>query len=220
MTRRRLSLALAGLAILIATAGCIGFLTGDEALEVEASAATVGDAALESTDYELARSASPNRTMNVSVVGQSREVQVSSEVREYNRSVSVPGLGGREVAQFSVYTAPSVSVAGQTINPVGDWSEQRLVREALGSSSGVDNVRFEDNRTVSSLGDDRTVSRFGAQASGGPMSSSANVTLHMTTLGHEGDFVVAVSVHPEDLDERDRVDQLIGGLEHGNESSD
>lgn len=216
MTRTRLSLALAGLAVLIATAGCVGFLTGDEPLEVEANAATVDDAALEETGYELTRSESPNRTMNISVADQSREVHVNSEIREYNRSVSVPGVGGQQVAQFSVYTAPSVSVAGRTVNPVGDWSEQRLVREALGSASGVDNVQLEENRTVSALGEDRNVSQFGATAE--TDAGSANVTIHLATLGHEGDFIVVVAAHPEEIDERERVDRLFRGLVHESDS--
>lgn len=209
-------MALVGLAVLIATAGCIGFLTGDEALEVDANAATVGDAALEATDYELTRSESPNRTMNVSVADQSREAQLSTEIREYNRSTSIAGVGGQEVARFSVYTVPSVSFAGQTVNPVGDSAREELVGRALGSTGGVDNVRSEENRTVRALGEDRTISRYGAEATGG--GESANVTLHLATIGHEGDFIVVVAAHPEALDEQERVDQLIEGIEHESES--
>ncbi|MFC7138871.1 DUF6517 family protein [Halosimplex aquaticum] len=208
---RGLAIALA-IVLALAGGGCVGFLTGSQPYEFAANATEVDQSTLESTEYRLASSESPNRTLNVTVGGQTRQVSLSSEVRKYNRTVTLaPGVEG-EFARFSVYSTPAATVAGQSVNPVGDWSTDRIVRRLVSSTSGLSNVQFESNRSVQFLGAERTVSAYGASQSMGGVET--NVTIHLSMVEHDGDNVIAVAVHPERVDERSRVNDLLAGLRH------
>ncbi|QLH77585.1 hypothetical protein HZS55_09875 [Halosimplex rubrum] len=200
------------LVLLLATAGCIGFLTGSEPLGFAANATAVDDATLEETDYRLAHSASPNSTQNITVAGQTRQVVVSSELRRYNRTVTLAeGIEG-DFARTTVFTSPAATVGGTSVNPIGSLSDERLVRRFVGTSSGLSNVEFRSNRSVEFLGDSRTVSEYAATRSMGGVQT--NATVHLATVEHDGDFVTVVAVHPEAVDERSRVDALLAGLRH------
>lgn len=208
---RDLAIALA-VVLALAPGGCVGFLTGSQPYEFAANATEVDQSTLESTEYRLASSDSPNRTLNVSAGGQTREVVISSEVRRYNRTVGLaPGVEG-EFARFSVYTTPAATVAGRSVNPVDEWSADRLVRRLVTSTSGLSNVQFESNRSVQFLDADRTVSEYSARQSMGGVET--NVTIHLAIAEHDGDNVIAVALHPERVDERSRVDELLAGLRH------
>lgn len=199
--------------LLLATAGCLGFLTGDEPMHFAAEPATVDGAALDETGYEQYREATTNRTRNYSAAGQTRQVTVTNEIRGYNRTLGLGPLGERDLGRFVVLSTPAVSIAGQTFNPVGDWSNRRLVREFTSAYDGVENVQFEENRTVQALGEPRTVSRYTGETeiAGQPV----DVAIHVTKFRHGDDFVVAFAVHPEMIDgEADRIDELLRGLDH------
>jgi len=198
------------LVVALAGAGCLGFITGESSLSFEANATAVDDAALSETGYELVRSDSPGRTLNVSVAGETREVSIATEIREYGRNVTVGGQSA-EVARFSVYTVPGVSIGGETINPVSEWSTRRLVDLLVSSNGDLRNVRSESNRTVRFLGSDRQVTTSRAQVVG---SAGGNVTVHAATVSHDGDYIVAVGVHPTEIDEQSRIDALLAGLRH------
>ncbi|WP_436927351.1 DUF6517 family protein [Halosimplex amylolyticum] len=208
---RDLAIALA-VVLAIAGGGCLGFLTGSQPYEFAANATEVDDSTLESTEYRLASSDSPNRTFNVTAAGQTREVTISSEVRTYNRTVALAPEVEGEFARFSVYTTPAATVAGRSVNPVEDWSTERVVRRLVRSTSGLADLRFQSNRSVQFLGADRTVSEYGARQSMG--GTETNVTIHLSIVEHDGDTVIAVAVHPEDVDERSHVDELLAGLRH------
>jgi hypothetical protein len=210
MVRPRPLLAVLCVVLVVGSGGCLDVLTGEESLSFEADPTAVDDGALSETGYELVRSESPNRTVSVSVAGESREASIATEIREYGRNVSVGGQQA-QVARFSVYTVPGVSVAGQTVNPVSDWSTRRLVDLLVSSNENLRNIRFESNRTVRFLGSDRTVTTYRARAASGP---DGNVTVHAATVSHDGDYVVAAGVHPTALDERSRIDALLAGLRH------
>jgi len=200
------------LVLLLATAGCVGFLTGEEPLGFAANATEVDDATLEATDYRLAHSASPNSTQNVTVAGQTRRVVVSSELRRYNRTVTLAAGVEGDFARMTVFSSPAATVGGTSINPIGSLSDERLVRRFVGASSGLSNVEFQSNRSVEFLGEARTVSEYTAtQRMGGVQT---NATVHLATVEHDGDFVTVVAVHPEAVDERSRVDALLAGFRH------
>ena len=63
------------------------------------------------------------------------------------------------------------------------------------------------------LGTEAKVSKFRADATltGG---EEVEVFIHITKVKHESDFVVAVAVHPTDIDEQERVDTLFEGIDH------
>jgi hypothetical protein len=191
-------------------------VTGDEALSFEASPATVDGAALEETDYQQYRADSDNVTREFSAAGQTREVTVTNQVRGYNRSLPLGPLGEQDLGRFIAVSSPAVEVAGETFNPIGDWSNRRLVSELADSYEGLDDTEFEGNRTVTARGDARTVSTFtGTSTVAG---QEVDVRVHVTKFRHGDDFVIALAVHPEEIDEEGRVDALAEGLRHDSNS--
>lgn len=199
------------LSLLLVTSGCLGVLDGP--LTFEATPATVGDDALEETGYSQARAEQVNMSRNFSAAGQTRQVTVVNELREYKRTVDLGPLGERELARFVVFSTPEVKVGPKTFNPVGEMSNEELVSRLQGSYQGLEDVEPVSSRNVTVLGTSTTVTKFSAtaQAEGG---FSVDVYMHVTKVNHGGDFVVAVAVYPQQLDEQQRVDALLGGIDH------
>lgn len=201
------------LAVLLTTSGCLSIVTG-ETLEYEAAPGEVSESALDDTAYEFDGQETQTVTRNYSAAGQERTVEVTNYATRYQRAVELGPLGEQELARFVVFTTPAVEVAGQTFNPVGDWSERRLVERLSSEYEGLQDVSHVNNRTVRSLGEDRRVAKFSGEATvlG---DRTVDVYVHVTKFRHGDDFVVAVGVHPERLpDEQDRVDDLIRGIDH------
>lgn len=232
-----------GLVVVFGTVGCVGFITGSEPLSFAANETVVGDDALSSTEYREAGNRTMERTENVSAAGQERQAEITSHFVSYNRSVDASELdvdasdvdvngseipdnasdGGlnesdlpndgsfdsSEAAQFAVLSTPGASVAGTNVNPLASASPRALVKQFLDTGENAD-ITFEGNRTVESLGEQRTVSTYRADSSG---EDGGAMRLHVTTFEYDGDVIVAVAGHPAALDEGDRIDQLIAGLE-------
>jgi len=120
-----------------------------------------------------------------------------------------------ELSRFVVLSTPTGGVAGQDLNPAADWSNRRVISEMRDRTGLVPDLEAEGNRTVQALGESRRVSTYTgtAQVLGQPV----DVRVHVASFTHEGDVVVAVAVHPEDLDETDTVDALFSGLQHSGE---
>ncbi len=200
-----------------ALSGCIGFLTGSEALEFSAETATVSEASLEESGYEKAPDASGEQEVErtFSVAGQEREVIVTNHIQEYKRSVSLPVLGEQELARFIVLSTPQVDIAGKTFNPVGEWTAREFVMQLQSAYDGLNDVQEEGERSVQMLGQSRTVTKFSAKAEvqGG---ESVDVFIHVTEPVADGeDFVIGLAVYPQQIDgEQERVDQLISGIQH------
>jgi len=202
------------LALLVVSSGCVGLITG-ETTEFESSAATVNDAALESTGYEQRSSGTQNVTRNVSDAGQERTIRVVNHVNEYERTIDLGPLGEIEFTRFIVFSTPGAQVAGQNLNPAADWSNRRIVEQIAQRTGSVSDVQFERNRTVSSLGESRNVGVFSGTTE--VEGQEINVRIHVASFEHEGDVLIAVAVHPQRIDEESRVDTLYGGIEHSGE---
>lgn len=208
---RRTAVAVA-FAVLVAASGCLGFLSGP--VEFSASAATVGDTTLEETGYEEASVQSSEVTRTYSGAGQSKNVTVTNQVAMYERNVEVPVLGEQRAAVFSAFASPEVSVLGQTFNPLKDYSNRRIASLAQEQYSSLSIGQEAGTRTMTVLGESTEVSKFEGTASfqGG---QSVDVYVHVTKVKHDGDFVVAVGIYPQQLDgEQENVDALLRGLEH------
>ena len=211
--RHRRAVAALAVAALLLTSGCIGFLTGSESLSFESEPVAVTDAALEETGYEEQRRTEQSIERTFSIAGEERTVTATNHLAEYGRS---PGtlFGDTQVARFVAVTTPEVEIAGQgPFNPVGELSNRQLALRLTEQYDRVENVRWESNRTVTAFGSETTVSKFRADAriAGG---QEVEVFLHITKLRHEGDFVIAVAIHPTQLDEEANVDRLIRGIDH------
>lgn len=218
MTDRRVAVGLV-LAALVLTAGCIGFLTGEEALTFDSSPVAVSDAAQEETGYEEVRRDTENVTREYEVANQTRAVEVRNHVAEYARTVSMPGVGEQEFSRFTVMSTPQVEIAGQgPFNPVDEWNNTELVLRVQQQYDAIENVRKEGNRTRTVLGNETTVSEFRADAKAGE-GVTVEVIIHVTKVQHGEDFVVAIGVHPAGLEEeRQYVNTMLDGIEHETES--
>ncbi|MFC7020525.1 MULTISPECIES: DUF6517 family protein [Haloarcula] len=207
----RTGLLTALVALLVVSSGCVGLITG-ETVAFEAEPAAVDAAALETTGYDEARAEAQTVTRNVSVVGQQRTVRITNHVAEYNRSVDLGPLGEVEFARLVLLSTPGATVAGQSLNPLASQSNRRLVERLVQRSGRISDVESQGNRTVQILGEDRTVSEFTGTSE--VQGQEIDVRLHVSSFEHEGDVVVAIAVHPERIDERDRVDTLLGAIQH------
>lgn len=211
--RDRRALANVAVAALLLTAGCVGFLTGEEALSFDASRVVVADDAHSEAGYEEVRVESTETNQSVTVAGQTRTVSMTNRVAGYQRAVELGPAGNRSFAQFTVFTTPLIEVAGQTLNPLTGVSDREVVAQLRTGYDSLEDVRPAGNRTVEVLGEGRTVSRFHATST--VAGKEVDLTLHVTKFRHGEDVVVAVAIHPARLDgERARVETMLGGIEH------
>lgn len=203
------------LALLVLSAGCVGVLTGNEALTFEAGPVSVSSATLDDAGYEEVRSTTQEMQREVSAAGQSRDVVVTNQITEYARTVDAGPLGSGEFARFVVVSTPAVEVLGQTFNPVGEMSNRELAELAQDQYQGLENLQSVGERTVSVLGTEATVSRFTADATVQGTDRTVELTLHVTRIRDGGDFIVVIAAHPTLLPgEADRVDTMFGGVQH------
>ncbi|MDS0223353.1 DUF6517 family protein [Haloarcula sp. S1AR25-5A] len=200
-------------ALLFATSGCVGLITG-ETVEFDSAPASVSDSALEETGYEQAMADEQTIERTVTVAGQERTIRVTNHVRQYERGIDLGPVGEINAGRFIVFSTPSATVAGQSLNPAATWSNERLIEEIASRNDQINDAQFERNRSVDALGESRGVAVFSGTTT--IEGQDVDVLIHLTSFEHEGDVIVAVAVYPERLDDRegDRVDTLLGGLSH------
>lgn len=206
-----MALALAGLLV---TSGCIGFLTGEEALFFQSDPVAVSGEAQGETGYEEYRRDSSNQTKTFSGAGQTRNVTVENHVAEYAKSVSLPVFGDQQVARFSVLATPKVTFAGQgPFNPVADMNNTELALLMQRQYASLDNVQRESEQSKTVLGEETTVTKFRADATmvGG---QSTEVFFHLTKVEDGDDYVVLLGIYPTQVDEEENVFRMMAGAEH------
>lgn len=210
-TRRHL--AVAALALLVVSSGCIGVLTGSEALTFEADAATTDESTASEAGYENNGTRTQTIEREFSVAGQSRTVEATNKITTYEKEVEIPVLGSAKVGVFSVISSPAAEVAGQTFNPIGDYSNDRLVQLIASNYGGLEDVERVGDQQLSVLGSETTVSKYSATASF--QGQEIDVFAHVTKVRSGDDFVVAVGVYPQRLDgEESNVLSMIRAIDH------
>jgi hypothetical protein len=217
-TPSRTTLATLLFAGLLATTGCLGFITGNNALTATSTDVAVSDSALSATDYEPIKQKTISVNETVSVADQERTVKATSHLRVYSRDVpiqvnDVTLPADVAVTRFAVLSTPKAQVAGESLNPIGHLSEEELVKRFLQEYNEINELEFVGNRTVSSLGDKRTVSTFSATVQ---ITENVEIPIlfHVTTFAHNDDYITAIAIHPEQIDEEKRIERLLNGLEH------
>lgn len=209
MTGRR-GWTLAVVALLLSS-GCLGALTGGP-ITVSAEPAGTSQAVATDAGYERNGTTSVwvNRTLSVGDVSQ--EVAVENRVTRYEKALELGPLSAK-LGVFAVVSSPAVEVGGESLNPVGDFSNDRLVRLAGGRYGGLGDVERLDSRTVRTLGTDTNVTRYAAVAT--VAGQEVDVYVHVTSVRHEGDYVIAIGVYPQLLEgEGENVLAMIRALEH------
>ncbi|WP_255170761.1 DUF6517 family protein [Natrononativus amylolyticus] len=211
--RRRAYLAGASATGLALTAGCVTAALEDyleEATTFSASPATVDDEVASDAGYTHQETTSIEESEEFA----GETVEVTNYLTEYTRSVDVPGLGELEAGVFSVITSPRVSVADQQFNPLAEMDSEQIVELVQDQYDGLSIDRLLGKRAVSGLGQSVSVETHEGSAT---LLSDAelDILLDIAQPDHGGDHFVIVGVYPADLpDEDERVDAMIGGLEH------
>lgn len=197
------------LVVMVALSGC-ALLTG-ESLEFEASQATVSNSAQDGAGYQEVSVEPETVSRNFSVAGQEREVRLTNWVASYERDLAVttsPAPG-----TVAVFATPEVSVAGQTLNPLGSMSERELLDMVVQQYDGLSDPSEQGTRTITVLGEETTVTAYAATVT--YQGQDVDVLLHLTKVKHEGDFIVAVGVHPAVMSaDQAGIDTMFGGIEH------
>ncbi|WP_306058126.1 DUF6517 family protein [Natronococcus wangiae] len=209
-----------------AAVGCVGVSAGclsnliEDATTFSASPAVVGESAADEAGYEYQGTEETVRSEEVA----GEDVEATNYISEYHRTIETLSVLGGDVdaGVFAVITTPQVSVAGEDFNPVGDMSNAEIIELiqsqyeelSVGKSVGGRAVDAFDGTTVS-LESYEGEAAFRDQA-------EIDVFLDIATPDHGGDHLVIVGVYPDDGNlprnsERDRVDTMIRGLEHGDD---
>lgn len=213
MTDHRRAATTALLALLLATTGCLGALTGDAPVRATATAPAVDAAVLDTAGYELARNESLQENRTFTVAGQSRTADLTSHLAEYQRTVDLGPAGEHQAAVFTVLATPQVNVLGRTFNPVGEMSAVELVHTFQSQYEGLSVGGTVGTANATLLGRETEVTKLEGAAAIGPV--DVDVYVHVTRVRHEGDYVLAFAVYPQFLsDEEATVLALLSGVEH------
>ncbi|MGM0606398.1 MAG: DUF6517 family protein [Halobacteriota archaeon] len=216
LSRRRLLSGL-GSAGVAGLAGCVGtdVLFGDGA-EFEATPARTDDDALSDTGYESYRHREQVVTRTFEAAGQSRTVEVTNRLAEYDRSISV--FGHRfQGAIFTVLSTPQIELFGRTFNPVGEMRADELAEEIQARYDRIESIERGGHRRRTVGGEPTDVVRYKAEARpvDVDVDLTVEVTVHLTEAVRAGDdFVVCLAAHPRVFDDTDAVDRLLAGVQH------
>lgn len=213
MISNRRGLAAVAVALLLVTSGCIGFITGDEPLTFSADPAAVESTAAQDAGYELngTRPLEVNETFEVA--GEERQVVATNYLTDYQKSMELGPLGETEVGQFTVVSTPAVEIAGQTLNPIGSYSNAQLVEFVQQQYSGLGDIEQVGEQNITVQGTETTVTKFAATAT--LQGQEVDVYLHVTKYRDGEDFVVAIGVYPQRLDgEEENVLSMMRSIEH------
>ena len=196
MSRRQI-VATFAISMIMITAGC-GFITGQGALSFSASPGTASDQAVSETGYEEVSVTEQVVTRNFSVADQTRQVEVTNQLAQYERQVDVGPLGSQRAAVFVAFASPEVEVATQSFNPTAEMSEREILQRFESEHGSMSVAEQVNSRNVTALGQSTEVKKFegSAQLAG----SQVDVYIHAATMKHEGDYIVTVAIFPQQLD--------------------
>jgi hypothetical protein len=211
---RRLLLT-AAVSLLIISAGCSSVLS-DQTTEFDATPASVNEETAESIGYQGGNTTTETLERNVSLAGQNRTIKATNHITQYKRSatttrdganISIPGA-----ARFMIISMPGAKTAGQTLNPVADWSNKRIAEEVTDRTNLIQDVEYVGNRTTEALGEPREVSMFtGTITASG---EEYDVRIHFTSFEHEGEVLIAGGAHTVLIEEEKNIDEMMGSIEH------
>ncbi|SIR84178.1 DUF6517 family protein [Natronorubrum thiooxidans] len=219
---RRLFVATVTAGAVSASAGCLsGVLEDmiDEETTFEASPIRVSETAAEEAGYEYL--GTTEQTEERDFGGQT--VELTNYHTEYTRSIELPleGVEGEtEAGVFSLISTPQIRVAEEEFNPVGDLTTEELAGQI---QDRYESLELGDNiggRAIEPEGPNTMVSfdtyEATATLSGG---TELDVYLDIALPEHDFEYLVVAAIYPAAdavfEDERDRVNTMATGLEHG-----
>ena len=215
-TTRRGALGLAGAVGLAGLAGCtaLDVATGDEPAEFAAGTATVADATLSETGYELNEVSDQTVSREFEVAGSTREVQVTNTIAEYDKAVEL--FGERyQAAVFAAVATPRVEVLGQAFNPIEDLSADERANLIADRYEGVSNLERGSQYTTEVLGSDAEVVVYTADGEIEGTGVSVELEFHVGAPVEAGDdFVLPLAAYPASFGDGENVRSMMNGIEH------
>ncbi|WP_222918529.1 DUF6517 family protein [Natrinema sp. SYSU A 869] len=217
MTHSRRSLLAAGATGTLAlTAGCLGFVLGNEPLEFDSNRVAPANEMVAETGYE--EQTVEERTMERSeaIGGVERDFEASIWTSSYSKSVDYMGQT-REGSAFAAVSVPGMEVAGQSVNPLDDMSNEELLTEFLdrvdSNRGDIENIQHQESFALDILDDSRTVDTFVGESEleGEPI----DIEIKLTSFDHEDDQLVLFGILSKRLaDESANVELLMESAEH------
>ncbi|MEZ3163631.1 DUF6517 family protein [Halorubrum sp. RMP-47] len=214
VTRRR-ALAAGGALGLASLAGCTAFdvATGGTA-EFASGTATVADATLSETGYELNDVTDDTVSREFEVGGSTREVQVTNAVAEYDKAVEL--FGERyQAAVFAAVATPQVEVLGEAFNPIADLSADERAALIADRYEGVSSLERGSEYTTTVLGSDAQVVVYSADGQIEDTGVSVELQFHVGAPVEAGsDFVLPLAAYPASFGDGENVRSMMNGIEH------
>jgi hypothetical protein len=215
VTRRR-ALAAGGAAALAGLAGCTAFdvATGDGPVEFAAGTATVGDATLSESGYELNDVTDETVSREVEAAGQTREVRVTNTVAEYDKAVELFNEN-YQAAVFAAVATPKVEVLGQALNPIAELSTRERAELILNRFENVGDLERGSQYSTSVLGTDAEVVVYTANGEIEGTGASVELELHIGEPVAAGDdFVLPLAAYPAAFSDGENVRRMMNGIVH------
>ncbi|QAU12991.1 hypothetical protein EKH57_09805 [Halorubrum sp. BOL3-1] len=214
-TTRRGALGLAGAVGLASLAGCtaLDVATGGTT-EFTAGTATVPDATLSETGYELNDVSEETLSREVEAAGQTREVRVTNAVAEYDKAVEL--FDERyQAAVFAAVTTPRIEVAGRALNPVAELGTRERAELILRRFENVGDLERGSEYTTTVLGSDADVVVYTAQGEVEGTGASVELELHVgEPVSVDDDFVLPLAAYPAAFSDGENVRSMMNGLGH------
>ncbi len=213
-TRRR-ALAAGGAAALAGLAGCtaLDVATGDTA-EFTAGTATVADATLSESGYELNEVTDETIAREVEVAGRTREVRVTNTVAEYDKAVEL--FGQRyQAAVFAAVTTPQIQVLGQALNPIAEMGTRERAELILSRYENVGDLERGSEYSTTVLGAEADVVVYTAEGEIEGTGASTELELHIGEPVAAGDdFVLPLAAYPAAFSDGENVRRMMNGIVH------
>lgn len=184
-----------GLAALLVSSGCIGFITGSEAQTFEAEWAGTSDSTASDAGYELNSTQSQTIERQFEVAGQQRTVEVVNKIATYQKTMDLGPLGERRTGVFAVVSSPAVELGPRTFNPLVNYTNEDLVMLLSSQYENINNVQTESSRNITVLGTETKMTKFSAQARFA--GTNVDVYIHVTKVRDGADFVVPLGIYPQ-----------------------
>jgi len=182
------------LVVVVATSGCIGFVSGEEPLVYEANEVGVSEDATTATGYE--------RTLNEELVVNQTVSDRRVEVRNhYVRYEKYDDIAEETTGVLAVVSTHRVDVFGHTTNPYANMSYAGILANLTAdydtAFGDLEDVRFVENKSATVLGTEARVGVFATTTTFG--GQEVELRLYVTRVIHGDDVVLAFGGHPTKL---------------------
>lgn len=218
MKRRREVLAAGAVGAVALTAGCIGFVRGEEALELSAEPAMPSEETVSATEFVEDAIDGEEIDETIELEGVEREVTASIWSASYERTVEI---GGRETdgAFYASISIPSAEVLGYSINPLDHLDGEDLIGEFEDefddddAEDAVSDMTHDGTRRVGVLGEERDIEVFVGESE--VEGEDVELSILLGRVNHEGDLIILVGVYPSMFaDVGVEIEDLMESTEH------